>query len=105
LLYIEQSDDVDSIILNVGSMSILKYSSTIEVPSKGQVYKMRLISQLNLHSLEKLPLDRLRHVRYKSTNPDAYVHDDNQVHVGLVDDVGLLFDGGTGKLVWHIGRM
>jgi len=26
-------------------------------------------------------------VRYKSTNLDAYVHDDDQVHVGLFDDV------------------
>ena len=69
------------------------------------MYKMRLISELNIHSLEKLPLDRLRRVRYKSTDPNAYVHDDDQVHVGLFDDVGLLFDEGKGKLVWHIGRV
>jgi len=77
LLHIEQSDDVDSRILNVGSKNISKHSSTIEVLGKGEVYKMRLISKLNIHSLEKLPLDRLKRVRYKSTDLDAYVHDDD----------------------------
>ena len=33
------------------------------------------------------------------------MNDDDQVHVGLFDDVGLLFDEGKGKLVWHIGRV
>jgi len=66
---------------------------------------MRLISKLNIHSPKKLPLDRLKRVKYKSTNLDAYVHDDDQVHVGLFDNVELLFDEDKGKLVWPIGRV
>lgn len=46
-----------------------------------------------------LSLDMLRYVRYKNTNPNTYMHDDNQMHVGLFDDVGLLFDEGKGKLI------
>ena len=33
------------------------------------------------------------------------MNDDDQVHVGLFDDVGLWFDKGKGKLVWHIKRV
>jgi len=99
LLHVEQSDDVDSRILSVDSKNISKHSSTIEVPSKSEVYKMRLMSELNIHSLEKLPLDRLRHVKYKNTDSDAYVHDNDQVHVELFDDVGILFDEGKRKLM------
>jgi len=90
---------VDGTILSVDSKSILKHSSTIEVASKSQVYKMRLIFELNIHSFEKLPLDmfpldKLRGMRYKNIDPNAYVHADDQVHLGLFDDVGLLFDEG-----------
>ena len=53
---------------------------------------MRLFFEMNIHSLEKLPLDKLGRVRYKSTDPNGYMHDDDQVHVGLFDDVGLLCD-------------
>lgn len=105
LLHVEQGDDVNCFSSSVGSKNIFKHSSTVEVPGKGQIYKMRLISELNIHSLEKLPLDRLRRVKYKNIDPNIYVHDDDQVYVGLFDDVGLLFDEGEGKLVWHIGRV
>lgn len=99
LLDVEQGDNVNCLSSSVGSKNILKYSSTVEVPGKGQIYKMRLISELNIHSLEKLPLDRLRRVKYKNIDPNIYVHGDDQVYVGLFDDVGLLFDEGEGKLV------
>ena len=91
--------------MSAGPKSILNHLSTIEVSCKGQVYKMRLICELNVHSLEKLPLDMLSHVRYKSTNLDVYAHDDDQVHVELFDDVGFLFDEGKGKMIWNIRRV
>ena len=42
--------------------------------------------------LEKLSLDILMCVRYKSIDLDTYVYNDDQVHVELFDDVGLLFN-------------
>jgi hypothetical protein len=105
LLHVEQGNDVNGTSSSVGSKSIFKHSSTVEVSCKGQIYKMRLISELNIHSFEKLPLDRLKRVTYKNIDPNIYVHDDDQVYVKLFDDVGLVFDEGKGKLVWHIGRV
>ena len=66
---------------------------------------MMLISKMNIHSLEELPLDTLRRVRYKNIYPYAYVYDIDQMHVELFNDVGLWFDEGKGKLVWYIGRV
>lgn len=40
-----------------------------------------------------------------NTNPNAYMHDDNQMHVGLFDDVGLLFDEGERELICHVSRV
>lgn len=99
LLHVNQSNDVDGTILNVSLNSTLKHSFIIEVPNKDQVYKMMLISKLNIYYVGNLSLDMLRYVRYKNTNPNTYMHDDNQMHVGLFDDVGLLFDEGKGKLI------
>ena len=99
MLHVEQGDDVKCLSSSVGSKNIFKHSSTIEVPGKGQIFKMMLISELNIRSLEKLSLDRLRCVKYKNIDPNIYVHDDDQVYMGLFDDVGLLFDEGEGKLV------
>ena len=102
LLDVEQGDNVNCLSSSVGSKNILKHSSTVEVPGKGQIYKMRLISELNIHSLEKLPLDRLRRVKYKNIDPNIYVHGDDEVYVGLFDDVGLLFDEVEGKLASRV---
>jgi hypothetical protein len=44
LLHVEQGDDVNCFSSSVGSKNVFKHSSTVEVPSKGQIYKMRLIS-------------------------------------------------------------
>ena len=43
-------------------LSHLKVCPTVHVPGKGDVFKMRLISELNIHLPSKLPLDRLRRV-------------------------------------------
>ena len=73
MLYVEQTDD--GTILSVSSnYSILEHLSTIKVLCKGQVKKLRLIFELNIHSLVKLALDKLRCMKYKSTNPNAYVY-------------------------------
>jgi hypothetical protein len=39
----------------------VKVPSTVEVPGKGPVYKMRVIAELN-KTPDRLPLDRLRRV-------------------------------------------
>jgi hypothetical protein len=49
-----------------------KVSSTMEVPRKGPVYKMRLIAELN-QTPDHLPLDRLRRVQVGFTT--SYVKD------------------------------
>lgn len=49
---------------------------------------------MDIHFPEKLYLDMLMCVRYKSTNWDTYVYNDDQMHVGLFGDLGLLFDEG-----------
>ena len=42
----------------------LKVCPIAHVPKKGNVFKMRLILELNIHPPSKLPLDRLRRIQY-----------------------------------------
>jgi hypothetical protein len=60
ILDIEQQTKMMGCILDFNIAKTIKVSSTIDVPGKGSIFKMRLITKLNAHSPYKLPLDRLR---------------------------------------------
>jgi hypothetical protein len=64
ILDIEQQDEVKGCILDsfnvVKIPKATKVLSIIDVPKKGLVFKMRLITELNAHPPSKLPLDRLK---------------------------------------------
>ena len=57
-------------------LSDSKVCPTIHVPGKGDVFKMRLISELNSHPPSKLPLDRLRRVQYQTFADSSYLSND-----------------------------
>jgi hypothetical protein len=64
VLDIEQQDGVEGCISKfVNFVEIPKATKLlmiVDVPRKGSVFKMRLITKLNAHPPSKLPLDRLR---------------------------------------------
>jgi hypothetical protein len=64
VLDIEQQDEVEGCISDsfnvVEILEAIKVLPTVDVPRKGLVFKMRLITALNAHPPSKLPLDRLR---------------------------------------------
>lgn len=49
---------------------------------------MRVIAELNLTSLEMLPLDRLRRMQHISCNP--FISNIDESKVGLFGDVGVI---------------
>lgn len=67
-----------------------KVATTVHVPGKGQVYKMRLISQLN-ETPDKLSLDRLRRVQQRAREDHARQEEinDDFHHVALFSNVAL----------------
>jgi hypothetical protein len=64
ILDIEQQDEVKGCISNsfnfVKIPKATKVLLIIDVPKKGSIFKMRLITELNAHAPSKLPLNRLR---------------------------------------------
>lgn len=81
---------------DVGGSGRVRVPTTVDVPGKGPVYKMRLISQLN-DTPEKLSLDRLRRVRQRATD-DALAGsaaDDDILQVGLFSVVSLWYKIGS----------
>jgi hypothetical protein len=57
----------DSKFFNVVEiLEVTKVLSIVNLPKKGPVFKMRLIIELNAHPPSKLPLNRLRHMQYKT---------------------------------------
>ena len=108
VLDVSQQGDVmcSSVVDSDDVLSHLKVCPTVHVPGKGDVFKMRLISELNTHPASKLPLDRLIRVQYRTSTDSSYLS--NNAHdlqeVGLFDDVGVLMEEGK-NLVWYLGRV
>jgi len=103
ILDIEQQTKMMGCILDFNIAKTTKVSSTIDVPGKGSIFKMRLITKLNAHSPYKLPLDRLRWVQYKTCVRGSFTQEDHEVEeVGLFDDVGIIMKEDK-KLTWYLG--
>ena len=87
-------------------LSHSKVCPTVHVLGKGDVFKMRLISELNSHPPSKLPLDRLRQVQYKTSTDSSYLSNDTNdlQEIGLFDDVGVLMEERR-SLTWYLGHV
>ena len=78
-------------------------SSMVDIPGKGLVYKMRVMTELNLAPSEKLPLDRLRRVQYHGLMENLLTSTDGP-ELGLFDDVAMLFEDNK-QIVCYLGRV
>ncbi|GAQ92670.1 hypothetical protein KFL_010890010, partial [Klebsormidium nitens] len=86
-----------------------KVPSTVDVPGKGPVYKMRVISELNKHP-GSLPLDWLRRVQVRDTPENTTGADGGGgEEVGLFDVVAVYFVNGplaeADSHQWYLGRI
>jgi hypothetical protein len=82
-----------------------KVLSIIDVPKKGSVFKMKLITNQNAHTPSKLPLDRLRQINYKTCVQGSFTQEVHEVEeVGLSDDVGIIMKKSK-KLIWYLGHI
>lgn len=88
------------------SIGRAKICPTVDVPDKGPVFKMRLITELNSCS-RNLSLDRLRRVQVRapqgasSTTPES----GNDVTVGLFDDVAMQLADSSSKPCVYLARI
>jgi hypothetical protein len=82
-----------------------KTSPTVEVPGKGLVYKMHLITELNTNP-EHLSLDRLRrvHARSQESVASGLPSPDEQM-AGLFDDIALELVSQDEKSMWYLARI
>jgi hypothetical protein len=81
-----------------------KVPITVDVPGKGHVFKMRLISTLNIHSPSSLLLDRLRRVQYKVPGIESFLCDPTIAEIVLFDDCGIHM--GEGKsMTWYVAHI
>ncbi len=109
VLDIEQQDEVEGCIsksFNVVEIpKATKSLLIVDVPGKGLVFKMKLITELNVHPPFKLPLDRLRGVQYRISVKGSFTQKVHEVEeVGLFYDVGIIMEEGK-KLIWYLGRV
>jgi hypothetical protein len=109
ILDIEQQDEVEGCIsksFNVVEIpEAIKVLPIIDVPRKGPVFKMRFITEPNAHPPSKLPLDRLRRVKYGTCVKGYFTQEVREVEeVGLFDDVGIIMEEGK-KLIWYLGHV
>jgi hypothetical protein len=82
-------------------------SSTVEVPGKGLVYKMRLITELNANP-EHLSLDRLTRVQARAQLNVASTSSNSssaEEMVGLFDDVALELINDQDEHTWYLARI
>jgi hypothetical protein len=82
-----------------------KVASTVEVPGKGLVYKMRVITELNETGGGPLSLDRLRRVQTGESAERPGSVPAGVEEVGLFDDVAVHFEEGPGEHLWFVGRV
>jgi hypothetical protein len=80
-----------------------KVPCTVEVPNKGLVYKMRLISELN-SSPSSLSLDRLKRVQARRAQDGSKAVELDGLSVGLSDVVALHFEEGN-VVSWYLGKV
>jgi hypothetical protein len=80
-----------------------KVPCTVDVPGKGSVYEMRLISQLN--SSPFLSLDRLTRVQARRTQDGSERVELDGLSVGLSDVVALHFEDARSGIEWYIGKV
>ena len=87
-------------------LSHSKVCPSVHVPGKGDVFKMRLILELNSYPPSKLPLDRLRRVQYRTSANSSYLSNDTNgfQEIGLFDDICVLMEEGR-SLTWYLGRV
>ncbi len=109
ILDIEQQDAVEGCILEsfnfVEIPKATKLFLIIDVPRKGSVFKMRLITELNAYPPSKLPLDRLRQVQYRTCVKSSFTQEVHAVEeAGLFYDVGIIMKKGK-KLIWYLGHV
>lgn len=84
-----------------------KVPATVEVPEKGPVYKMRLITEL-IQSPGNISLDRLRRVQvHEGPREQAGFVRGGEEEVGLFDNVAVHFVEGAGgdEHRYYIGRV
>jgi hypothetical protein len=77
----------------------------MDVPKKGSIFKMRLITELNAHTPSKFPLDRLKQIHYKTCVKSYFTQEVHEVEeVGLSDDVGIILEKDK-KMIWYLGHI
>jgi hypothetical protein len=81
----------------------MKHPCTVEVPDKGLVYKMRLISEMNSNP-SSLSLDRLKRVQTRRTQDGFEVVKIDGSRVGLSDVVALYFEEAS-VVSWYLGKV
>lgn len=81
-----------------------RISSTVDVPGKGPVYKMRLVTELN-QSPGSLPLDRLRRVQVRKSAAPVGVLSNGTEEIGLFDNVAVHLEEGEDRHAWYVGRV
>jgi len=106
ILDIEQQDEVEGCISN--SFNVVKIPKAtkvlliFDVPKKGSIFKMRLITKLNAHTPSKLPLDRLRQIHYRTCVEGSFTQEVHEVEeVGLSNDVGIIMEKSK-KMIWYL---
>jgi len=109
ILDIEQQDAVEGCILEsfnfVQISKATKLFLIIDVPRKGSVFKMGLITELNAHPPSKLPLDMLRQVQYRTCVKGSFTQEVHAVEEAcLFYDVGIIMKEGK-KLIWYLGHV
>jgi hypothetical protein len=82
----------------------LKISPTVEVPEKGLVYKVRLITEFNA-SPGQFPLDRLRRVRFQASANASSSNQSAENEVGLFDDVAMEILDENMEEQWYLARV
>jgi hypothetical protein len=81
-----------------------KVSAVVDVPGKGPVYKMRLITELNQADGD-LPLDRLRRVQVHEGSQRGGNGAGGPEEAGLFDNVAVYFLEGADNHEWYLGRV
>jgi hypothetical protein len=81
-----------------------KVSAVVDVPGKGPVYKMRLITELNQADRD-LPLDRLRRVQVHESSQRRGNGAGGPEEAGLFDNVAVYFLERADNHEWYLGRV
>ena len=95
-------DVEQEIVLDSSEIARPQVSLLVDVLGKGLVYKMNLVSSLNVQAPCKLPLDHLKRVKYKRVSDPSLSLVKIDFELDLFDDVAVKMKNKSGNISWFL---